>query len=390
MKTYLIATAILLTAECFAQNSLDSLIVTIERNSTALQASLKRAEAEKYANNTGKYLSNPELEIGYLLGNPSSLGERTNISIKQSFDFPTAYFIRGNIASMKDEQSQSAYLSSRQEILLQAKLLCTELVYRNALVSEYSRQAADAKRIGQAYQSRYERGDIGIIDYRKAMLHHLTAENAVATQTIERAHLLESLQALNGGIAIKFEDTAMTLSPVPEFESWYADAEQTNPGLQRTAQEMNIAERQQSLSRAQTLPKFSLGYLGEYSGDSKFNGISAGISIPLWENKNSVQHAKAHMQSAQSAEADLRLQLRHELKALHARLISLIVSTEQYRAGLNSLDNSKTLTKALYLGEISITEYLLETASYFDAKSELLSMERLLNRAAVELSVHSR
>ena len=35
-----------------------------------------------------------------------------------------------------------------------------------------------------------------------------------------------------------------------------------------------------------TLPKFSAGYSLERTLGQKYQGISVGISIPLWENKN--------------------------------------------------------------------------------------------------------
>lgn len=51
------------------------------------------------------------------------------------------------------------------------------------------------------------------------------------------------------------------------------------------------------------LPKFSAGYSLERTLGQKYQGISVGISIPLWENKNRVKQAKAGVVAAQAQRA---------------------------------------------------------------------------------------
>jgi hypothetical protein len=72
-----------------AQNSITTVLKAIEDNNTTLKALKETAEAQKLENKTGIYLSGPEIGFNYLWGNPSAIGNRNDLNITQTFDFPT-------------------------------------------------------------------------------------------------------------------------------------------------------------------------------------------------------------------------------------------------------------------------------------------------------------
>ena len=78
--------AFLVTAPVWAQNGMNDVLHAIEENNTALKALRESTDAEKLNNRTGIFLSNPEVEVGYLWGNPAEIGNRTDFSITQSVD----------------------------------------------------------------------------------------------------------------------------------------------------------------------------------------------------------------------------------------------------------------------------------------------------------------
>ena len=51
-----------------AQNTIDGILVEIEKNNTTLSALRERAKANTLGNKTGIYLTNPEIEFNYLWG----------------------------------------------------------------------------------------------------------------------------------------------------------------------------------------------------------------------------------------------------------------------------------------------------------------------------------
>jgi outer membrane protein TolC len=117
-----------------------------------------------------------------------------------------------------------------------------------------------------------------------------------------------------------------------------------------------------------------------------YQGITLGISIPLWENKNTVKYAKAQSTALQGIVADNKLNFYHQLKIQHARAISLQQTVNDYRRQIEIYDNSVFIEKALQKGEISLTDYILELTNYYGSVNKLLEAELEMNQAIAELS----
>ncbi len=386
MRTILIFTLVVIGCNAFSQSPIDSVLATIERNNTTLSAYRKSLDAEKTGNKTGLTPQNPEAAFNYLWGNPSAIGNRTDFSLQQSFDFPTAYSYRHQIANIKNEQAELEYLKHQKEILFQARLVCVDLLYYNSLLSELSKRQANAKQLADAYKKKLDIGEMGILEYNKAQIHYLTITKEFERVEIERTASLSELAKLNGGMAIIFN--ASNVQPqllTIDFEQWYAMAEQNNPILRWLRQEITLSEKQKQLAATQNLPKFNIGYMSEKVVGQKFQGVSFGLSIPLWENKNAVKYAKANTLAIQSIESDAKLQFYNEMKTLHAKAIAMRNSIGDYRKNLRTFSNTELLQKALNLGEISLAEYFFELSVYYESTDKLLEAEKELNSAYAEL-----
>ena len=388
MKRAIILSVIMvLGINLFAQNTISNVLAEVEKNNTTLSFIRKNSDAEKIGNKTGLALQNPEVEFNYLWGNPSDMGNRTDFSIMQSFDFPTAYSYKSQISNLKNEQTELEYQKQRKEILLQTRLVCIELIYLNALKAELNERLNNAIQIGNAYKSMFNIGDASILEYNKAQVNLLNITQEAEANEIERNALLSELKRLNGGVEIGFNDSVFVQPNIsPDFEQWYAQCEQGNPVLQWIKQEIGVSQKQQQLSTAQSLPKFNAGYMSENVVGQKFQGISVGVSIPLWENKNNVKYAKAKTIAIQSMEADAKLQFYNQMKSLHSKVVSLQSSVTDYRKSLNAYSNAGLLQKALDKGEISLSEYIFELSLYYESTNKLLEMEQNQSKTYAELN----
>lgn len=128
------------------------------------------------------------------------------------------------------------------------------------------------------------------------------------------------------------------------------------------------------------------GYMSEKIVGQHYQGITVGISIPLWENKNTVKYAKAQTSAIQGIVDDNKLNFYHQLKIQHARAISLQQSVNDYRKQIRMYDNSAFLDKALEYGEISLTDYILELTNYYGSVNKLLEAELEMNTSIAELN----
>lgn len=370
----------------YAQDNVASVLNQIESNSTTLSVIRQQIEAQKIENRTDIFLNDPEVEFSYLWGKPSEIGTQRELSVTQSFDFPTAYAHRSKISKMRNNNLELQYKSERLNILLNAKQICINIAYNNALNKEYEARLENAQQIAKSYQSRFDAGDASILEKNKALINLTTVENEKKLIDIERKTLLSELKALNGGIEITFDDTEILNAPISsDFNSWYADAEIKSPTLQYLSQQIDIDKQQVKLNTALSLPKFTAGYASEKTFGEDFKGITVGISIPLWENKNKVKLAKAQVKSTELLLEDSKLQFYTHLQQLHKTTFGLQESAQTYRSSILNNNNEELLKKALDAGQISLIEYLLESEYYYDVKNKMLEAERDFNLSLTEL-----
>lgn len=383
----LIIVLLVFVSNLFSQDSIDSVLIQVEKNNTTLLSARKNSEAEKIGNKMGIFLQNPEAEFNYLWGNPSAIGNRTDFSIKQSFDFPTAYGYKNQISNLKNEQADLEYLKQLKTILLETRLVCYDLIYINALKSELAKRHAHAQGIEKSYKLKFEAGETNILEYNKAGLNRLTIGRELEAAEIGRKVLLSELTRLNGGQPIEFTDSVYPMATIPaDFEEWFLAAGETNPMLAWLKKEIEVNRKEIELNKALGLPQFEAGYMSEAVVGQQFQGIMVGVSIPLWENKNKVKFAKANTIALESLIVDNKLQFYNHLKVLHTKAVGLQQNTTVYRAGLNSYNNSELLKKALDKGEISLIDYFVEFSFYYESVNRLLELERDLNKTFAELS----
>ena len=374
----------------FSQNNINAVLSEIELNNTTLAAYRKNSKAEITGNKTGLFPENPEVQFGYLWGSPDMIGNRTDIEVTQAIDFPTVYVYQSQISSIKNEQEEQKYMKQRNSIILQGRLLCAELTYLNAMSQEYQIRLKNNQVLANAYKRKMELGETSILEHNKAQINLLNTEKQLEKINIERNSVLQQLQAINGGKQIVFNDSVFVTEPLEsDFEIWYASAEKNNPILGWVKNEAIIAEKENKLSMAKSLPKISAGYMSEKVLNEQFAGITLGISIPLWENKNEVKYSKLKAQAAESFENDAKLQFYNNMKRLHKKAVALQLSVEDYKLRIKENNNIALLEKALKKGEISLSEYYYELMVYYDSKEKLLDMEKELQNCIAQLRIYN-
>jgi len=118
----------------------------------------------------------------------------------------------------------------------------------------------------------------------------------------------------------------------------------------------------------------------------EFKGVTVGLSIPLWENKNTVKYAKANALAIENTTSDSKMQLYSYLKMLHTRAVSLQSNVSDYKIKLRTYNNTDLLKKAFDKGEISLVNYIIELSIYYESENNLLKLERDLNKTIAELN----
>ena len=379
--------AIMAAATVLNAQDIDSILSAIESNNSTLKAVRAEVDADKAEARTGLTPADPEVELGYLWGTPKEQGNRIDINVTQTFDFPTVYHFRKLIAEGKASEAEYEYSTRRKDILLQAEKTCIDIIYRNALADVLSHRLESASAIAEAWQKKYDNGSAGSIDLGKAKVSEISARKDFEENEVERKSLEAELARLNGGEKIELKENVFTMPMLPEdFETWYTKAEEENPELQAVSAQLLTAERQVKLAQAEWLPKFSVGYVSERIAGTTLQGIGAGISIPLWEGKGKVKAAKAKAAALESRSKDAALQFKTSLKNMYDKVVSLQKIASDYNESLACMPTLEMLDKALTSGEISLMEYVQGQSEWFDAVSGALETERDCRIGAAEIT----
>lgn len=361
----------------------------IEQNSTTLLSYRSAQQAEAIGNKTGLLPNDPDISLSNKWKHPTAPTTTKEIGVSQAFDFPTVYSQRNRLSKMQTEASETAYEQQRMTLLLEAEKLCIQITYCNAMDRLYSVRTDYAKRIAEAQERMLQNGESNQLDRNKAALNHSNLQNEMNRIYIERDQLLSDLKMMNGGNDIHCDVEHFTIEAIPtDFDAWYASAEAAYPELRLLRSQEKIAERRVKLTKAENLPKWSVGYSGEFVGTERTQGIHVGLSIPLWQNKNRVKHAKALTTAAQQATNDASLQHRHRMKSLHTEICRLQQTVSSYRDALKSNDNVELLRKAYEQGEISLLDYLLELEYIYACHRNLIEAERDLALSMAEFTAH--
>lgn len=339
----------------YSQSTIENALTEIAKNNKTIQANTQYWNAQKVQYKTGNSLYNPTVEYDYLKGSPANAGNQTDFTITQSFDFPTVYGKKNALASQLDIQADLQLKASNQELLLEAKKICIELVYRNKLQVPLTKRKEATEKWLENFRKKLTNGDGTILDVNKAEIQLLEIKKQFQDNISIIAKLNEQLTSLNGGTAIPLTDVVyFDIPAIPDFETLEKEIEAQDYSRKTLEQEKVIAQKQIDVSKALTLPKMEVGY--HYQGilGQTYNGVHTGISLPLWESRNTVKLQKAKMTFAESALTDHINEHYHEIKQLYGRYESLKSIMEDYQKINNSVEPIRLLDKALAAGQISV------------------------------------
>lgn len=377
---------LVLCVKANAQSGMESILLNISKNNKTILANLQLMEAQKIEFRTGLTPNDPRVGYDYLFGSPVGAGNQTDFTITQSFDFPTAYIKKSQLAKEQEQQVEFQFGSVRQTILLEAKKLCIELIYRNKLESQLKQLTQNTQKVLDGFRTRLEKGEGNVLDINKTQLQLLEIKKQFKENSTTIGYLNQQLIALNGGIQLSFVDTIYPLMQnIPAFEQLEAEYENADPLRKFLEQQKLIAQKQVEVSKTMWLPKMEAGY--HYQGilGQTYNGIHAGISIPLWENKNTVKLQKSKLLFTDLELQDHRNQHYFEIKQLYETHTSLKITLTEYQEVFASLDKSRLLDKALLLGQISTIEYFMEINFYNAAFNNYLQTEKEYYEVIAEL-----
>lgn len=366
--------------------SLDSVLNLVRLQNKNLKVQQAETDASKMAFRTGLNPENPTAEYEILFGTPKDAGNQKDFAVTQRFDFPTSYAYRKQASNEKIKQADFIALARGQELLLNVKLDWLQWIYLNQLMSTYRERVKAVEKLNLAYQKKMTAGDGNILEFNKLKLLLLETKTQLKRTEQQREQLKHKFVNYTGGTSLQVIDEKYPEVPViPSFELLDSLIEAGDPLLKVYEVQQAIAAKETALNKSLTLPGFEAGYHSQSILGQKYQGLHFGLSIPLWEKKNTVKQKKLEQLTAETRRADHRLEHQQENRVYYQQYEEATYLLTEYKGLLDQLKSEQLLDKALQFGEISVIQYYNETLSLYKTRDAYLEYQLQQQQAIAKL-----
>lgn len=382
-----VAAAACITVFSHAQdNTAEQVLASIERNNPRLKALYSSGEASKMEiraeNNWQQDLSfsySPFFAPG-VKGIASS-----EMVLSTGFDFPTQYVARHKSGKMRSDAIDRQYLLARRDILLQARLLCMDIVRLNQEKALLGRRLSNAEELLALMEKRFSEGDASIIEVNKVKMEMMDMKSAAVRNGAALETAMSGLSALNGGIPVEFDAVAYpAMEPVGDPEAFISETLESDMAVKSAEAALEAADGYVRLNRQNWLPKFEIGYRRNTALAEASHGFLIGASIPLFSNRNKTKIAEAERYAAGNMLNDTRMQAESALRSALGEIRQLQSALEVYDVQLmyGTLD---ALKKAVEGGMISVMDYYVEADGVYSSLLEYIDVENRYYRLMAEV-----
>lgn len=367
MKRYLIATIVAFSTYSIAlADNIGDVLKQVASNNLTLQALAHDNQADVLDIKASNSIGSPSVEYSPFFTKGYSGVAESELVVSQEIDFPTKYAARNKQAKMQNIVGEQLLIKQRRDILLQAQLLCIDLIRLNQTLSMLHERLANSETLLQMYQKRMDAGDANALELNKVKLDCMEVRTLVNEAQGERTSLLQQLRQLNGGKPIDVIDTVLPEYPqITNFESYRALALASDADVAVAQTALRSADMNLKLQKNEWLPNISFGYRRNTEHGEGINGFLVGVSFPLYSNSNNVKAARQRRESAELQVMQAQNEAEATLRTNYEQLQGLQQVIDH--SDVKLLQESLTLfAKALQQGEITALVYYVEINSIYE------------------------
>ncbi len=233
-------------------------------------------------------------ELSYQYGQFNSLQKDNNITVRQPIPNPALFAANRRLSNAQIESSRQNLEVTRQELIYQVKSTYYNLLYFTALRKHYAQQDTIFADFLRAAQARYRAGESPLLEQTTAETQLNEIRNQERKNESDISISQRQLQTLlNSSIPYTSDMDSLVLL---QYDRYLMESDSShNPLISYNAQQVEVAKSGLKLEKAKALPDFSVGYFNQtiigvqnvngqdiyYGGDKRFQGVQAGIQIPL-------------------------------------------------------------------------------------------------------------
>ncbi len=368
--------ALLISIAANAQSSVADVLRAVEQNNMELKANERKVAAQRAEDSAENNLPDPTLSYAHLWESGNTDNTTGEFIVSQSFDFPTLYAGRNRLNRSKTALYDKETLKLRQELLLQAKEVCIDIITLRKQQALLRERLTNAEELGKLYNTRLQNGDANIIEINKINLELLNVKTESSLCETALNNKLEELRQLNGGNAINLYADSYDAASLPaDFETLKAEVIEYDPTVAVLGSQYEMMGKALSVNKQGWLPKLELGYRRDTDTGLKYNGVVMGVSIPIFENRGKVKAAKAQRANIGYLKENAISAAETELRRNYNEATALNATIAEYDKTLKAQQDIEILKQALYGGEISMIDYFVEATVVYQSKLNCIELE---------------
>lgn len=384
MRTIIIAAIALAATASIKAQDINAVLKSIEQNNVELKALQKGNEAAGIEIKSQNTLEDLSIEYSPFFQSKVSGIASSELVITQGFDFPTLYGARKKAGKLQRNVLDMQYQTARRDILLNAKKLCLDIINYNKQKQLLQERRKNADELLAMFKVKFDNGEATSLELNKIKLDRMNLETELVQADTKHANALQQLQALNGGLPIEVNMNEYPAVPADNDQTMYEKAVATDWNVRTAQASILAAEQEVKVNKQSWIPKLEIGYRRNTDGDMASNGFLVGGSIPLFSSKNKVKIAKVRQSEAVMQHANARINAENSARALVNQMKQLKASVDAYDVPLMR-QTLKLLRTAVENGEISVTDYYVETENIYKNMTTYMDIERQYQDVVTEI-----
>ena len=364
------------------------LVSEIVANNTSVSISLSTMKFEVDALSSTNNLSDPEVEFSHQWGQ-QGIGNKWGIGISQSFDWPGVYSSRKKQILAEKQALNQLHLENVRQVRLDIRCTLIDVAYYKQLISLMQEQVNRIDSLYSLYLKGAAMGEISKLDINKLKIERINVSRELNDAEISLNTCCNKLKKMNGGkdcSAIIEKVINLPNEELLSLKHYNELAFVNNPKYAYRSNMISAVEYEKELLQRSNIPGFSIGYNHDYELGEHFNGISLGLTIPIFSNKHKKAAAESRKSVLMTEQLNDEIQIKNIIETSYNNVVNLNREIGLYSSVLKDSNNIRLLDMALKSGHITLIEYLLQVNYFMDAHKYLLEIMRQKAIGMSELS----
>jgi cobalt-zinc-cadmium resistance protein CzcA len=371
------------------------------QNNMQIQSGQLNVEAYKVQRKAVFELPKANFNIQY--GQYNSINQDIGFQLSQSIPFPTYYAAKAGVYKAQYIGSELQRQVTVNQVKAEVRSLYYELQYRQNVGVQMGKLDSVYNAFLNAANLRYQTGETNLLEKSTAEAKRAQLSLLVRQNESEYTAAYKSLKALMN-TADDFTVPATGFQPLTLTADVDTIAINSNPAVQYQYQQAIIAQQNKRLEIASALPDLNIGYFNQslmgtqnidgndvyFGREKRFQGLNAGISIPLtaFSNAAKVKSLRYQAESLQKSADYNKQQLQVQLETALIKYRQQLAYHQYYNeVGLrNYNDLINTAHKQYQNGEIGYVEYLQALQTATDIQLSYLQNIDQLSQSIIQIN----